>query len=129
MNAPVHSLIVSHLFWPRFKKQSLKLPGQLGRLAKQYEKAFTKLKPEKRLEWLPALGSVSLEVVLKDRTLELEVTPLQAAVLEMFDARRKFSHDQFVRIRRLTLTFTVLFRFNSHAQIARYQTNPSRTGH
>lgn len=79
--------MVSHLFWPRFKKQSFKLPGQLGRLAKQYQKAFTKLKPEKRLEWLPALGSISLEIVLEDRKLELEVTPLQAAVLELFDAR------------------------------------------
>lgn len=85
---------MSHLFWPRFRKQSLKLPGQLGRLAKQYEKAFTKLKPEKRLEWLPALGSVSLEIVLKDRTLELDVTPLQAAVLELFDTRRESTGRQ-----------------------------------
>jgi anaphase-promoting complex subunit 2 len=86
----MHSLVVSHLFWPRFKKNSLKLPGQLGKLAKQYEASFTKLKPEKRLEWLPTLGSVTLEVQLKDRTLEIDATPLQAAVLEMFDKKGRY---------------------------------------
>lgn len=79
--------MVSHLFWPKFRKQPLKLPGQLGRLTKQYEQSFAKWKPEKRLEWVPTLGSVTLEITLQDRVIEVEVTPLQAAVLETFDQK------------------------------------------
>ena len=83
----LHTTIVSHLFWPSFQRHSLKLPGQLGRMTDAYEKAFRQMKPEKRLQWIPNLGSVSLEITLKDRSLSLDVTPTQAAVLELFSEK------------------------------------------
>ena len=85
----MHTTIVSHLFWPTFHKQTLKLPGQLGKMTEAYEKAFRKVKPEKRLHWIPNLGSVNLEITLKDRNLSLDVTPIQAAVLELFTDKRE----------------------------------------
>lgn len=37
------------------------------------------------MRWLPQLGNVNLTVELKDRTLTVDATPLQAAVIELFD--------------------------------------------
>lgn len=42
-------------------------------------------KPDKKLHWLPQLGTITLELELQDRTIEAEVTPLEAAVIGLFD--------------------------------------------
>lgn len=36
-----------------------------------------------------------MEIALKDRTVEVDATPLQAAVLEMFDVRREWEYNFF----------------------------------
>jgi len=41
-------------------------------------------KPDKKLRWLPHLGTVQLELELRDRTLNIEVSPLEAAFIELF---------------------------------------------
>lgn len=104
---PLHATIVSRLFWPSFQPAPLKLPGQLGRFVlfplfctstradpllpplhsaqSEYEKSFVRQKPDKKLRWLPQLGTVNLTIELKDRTLQLDVSPLQASLLELFN--------------------------------------------
>lgn len=57
----------------------------------EYTKAFTHQKPDKKLRWLPQLGSVNLTIELKDRTLELEATPLQASLIELFGIEGELS--------------------------------------
>ena len=47
-------------------------------------------KPDKRLRWLPHLGSVQLEIELKDRKLDVQVSPLEAAIVELFSAQSMF---------------------------------------
>lgn len=49
-----------------------------------YAKEFVAFKPDKRLRYLPQLGSVSLSVELKDRTMDVTVPPLEAAIIELF---------------------------------------------
>ncbi|GAA5974574.1 hypothetical protein JCM5350_001199 [Sporobolomyces pararoseus] len=92
---PLHSTIVSRLFWPSFQNSStsssntskLKLPGQLGKIQSKYDELFTTLKPDKKLKWLPQLGNLDLTIEMKDgRILNVDsTTPVQAAVLELFD--------------------------------------------
>lgn len=41
-------------------------------------------KPDKKLKWLPHLGTVQLELELEDRTIEVDVPPLEAAFIELF---------------------------------------------
>lgn len=53
-------------------------------LREQYEKQFIAFKPDKRLRWLPQLGTVTLELELEDRTVEVVATPIQAALIELF---------------------------------------------
>ena len=50
----------------------------------QYHSKFARTKQDKKLQWLFQLGTVELEIELKDRTLSLEVTPLQAYIVECF---------------------------------------------
>jgi len=49
-----------------------------------YHNKFTEAKPDKDLHWLYQLGTVELEIELTDRKLAMEVTPLQAAIVECF---------------------------------------------
>ena len=100
---PVHATIVSRLFWPSFQPSPLKLPGQLGRFVSpsslqsrlslngarnraqaEYEESFVHLKPDKKLRWLPHLGTVNITIDLKDRSLTLDATPVQASIIELF---------------------------------------------
>lgn len=44
-------------------------------------------KPDKRLKWLPHLGTAHLVIELEDRTLEVDVPPLEAAFIELFSQK------------------------------------------
>lgn len=61
------------------------------RVQDRYAKGFTEFKPDKKLHWLPQLGTITLEVELQDRTVEAEVTPLEAAVIGFFEEEGMFS--------------------------------------
>ena len=49
-----------------------------------YHQAFVRHKPDKFLRWLPLLGSVNLKLEFEDRALEVDASPIQAAVIECF---------------------------------------------
>lgn len=53
-------------------------------LQARYAKAFHQFKPDKRLRWLPQLGTVEIKLELEDRTVEVEASPLQASIVELF---------------------------------------------
>ena len=55
-----------------------------------YANGFTEFKPDKKLHWLPQLGTITLELELQDRTIEAEVTPLEAAVIGLFEENGAF---------------------------------------
>lgn len=56
-----------------------------------YSKEFALFKPDKRLKWLPLLGTVSVELELQDRTVTEDVPPLAAALIELFSEKRMSS--------------------------------------
>ncbi|KAK4703540.1 anaphase-promoting complex subunit 2, partial [Phenoliferia sp. Uapishka_3] len=90
---PLHVTIVSRLFWPTFQNAPLKLPGQLASAQTTYDKSFARLKPDKKLRWLPQLGTVNLTIELKDRTATYDATPLQASVIELFGRQDVWEED------------------------------------
>ena len=55
-----------------------------------YENGFTEFKLDKKLHWLPQLGTIMLELELQDRTIEAEVVPLEAAVIGLFEENGAF---------------------------------------
>ena len=63
----------------------------LHSLQGNYEKAFRLQKPDKKLHWIPNMGVADLTIQMNDgRELNVSVTPLQAAVVELFSQTCKF---------------------------------------
>ena len=63
---------------------------QAHRVQDLYANGFAEFKPDKKLHWLPQLGTIALELELQDRTVEAEVTPLEAAVIGFFEENGTF---------------------------------------
>ncbi|GAA5889699.1 hypothetical protein JCM8208_001101 [Rhodotorula glutinis] len=93
---PLHATVVSRLFWPSFQPAPLKLPGQIGRAQAAYDRTFSTAKRDKKLRWLPQLGSVNLTLDLRDRSITVDATPLQAAIIELFSSQDTWSSDALV---------------------------------
>ncbi|OLL25396.1 Anaphase-promoting complex subunit 2 [Neolecta irregularis DAH-3] len=72
------------LFWPAFRTENIILPSELNLELRKYARAFEELKPSRKLEVLPHLGWVDIELDLEDRHLALSVTPAQATVIYQF---------------------------------------------
>lgn len=58
-----------------------------------YEQTYVRSRPDKKLRWLPQLGSVNITVELTDRALTLDVTPLQASIIELFTSQGQSNHS------------------------------------
>lgn len=89
----MHARIVSRLFWPSFQAAGLTLPGQLAQMQRDYTRAYVGVKPDKKLKWIPQLGTVSLTLALRDRTISAECTPLQAGIAELFGQQDTWTTD------------------------------------
>ena len=57
------------------------------RLQTDYAHEYTVFKPDKKLKWLPHLGTVQLEMQLEDRVVDVDVPPLEAAFIELFSEK------------------------------------------
>jgi anaphase-promoting complex subunit 2 len=96
----MHPTIISRHFWPKLEYSDIVMPGRMKeyvvecpcfqpvsspiRLQDQYAHGFSAFKPDKKLRWLPHLGTVNLELELEDRTVAVDVPPLEAAFIELF---------------------------------------------
>lgn len=76
------------------------------RLQKQHSTAFSNFKPDKALRWLPQLGSVRIQLQLQDRSLDVDVPPVEAATIELFSEKGPYNFDKsFYDIYKLSLLF------------------------
>ena len=64
----------------------------------EYSKDCKAFKQDKKLRFLPQLGSVDLTLELKDRTLDFTVSPIEAAVIELFSSNGMYSSCRFTNI-------------------------------
>lgn len=62
------------------------------RIQDEYAKEFTAFKPDKTLRWMPHLGTVHLEIELQDRTIPADVSPLEAAFIELFSEKGELTY-------------------------------------
>ncbi|KAF6754957.1 hypothetical protein DFP72DRAFT_898132 [Ephemerocybe angulata] len=87
----VHATVISHHFWPTLDQSDIVMPGPFQQLQEDYAKKFPVFKPDKKLKWLPHLGTVHFELELQDRTLDVDVPPLEAAFIELFSRQDTWS--------------------------------------
>ncbi|TFK95789.1 ubiquitin-protein ligase [Pterulicium gracile] len=90
----VHPTIISKQFWPSLDSSTdIVMPGQFQTLQEAYAKEFMTFKPDKRLKWLPHLGTVDLELELADRVVVATVPALEAAFIELFSESARWTVD------------------------------------
>ncbi|WWC73346.1 uncharacterized protein I206_107313 [Kwoniella pini CBS 10737] len=87
IKSTVHPLVISKMFWPSVPGTSLVLPPKLLKAQVEYEAAFHHFKPDKHLRFLQSLGTVHLSIELEDRVVEVEATPIQASIIELFEEK------------------------------------------
>lgn len=79
-----HTKILSRLFWPALHGEDFCLPWEIQEMQTRYEEGFETLKQSRKLTWLPALGQVTVEIHLDDRSITEEVPTWQATVINAF---------------------------------------------
>lgn len=84
-NIPVNAMITSRHYWPQIESETFELPEQLNQMLESYSHAFHTLKPSQQLTLFPTIGTVEIEIELEDRTLLLEVEPILAAIIHLFE--------------------------------------------
>ena len=85
------ALVLSAQFWPPFKEEwKLELHGFVQDHLGKYVKAFETLKGNRTLCWKAHLGNVNLEIELKNRKIELNVTPIHATIILHFQDKSNF---------------------------------------
>lgn len=92
----MHPTIISKHFWPTLQSTSFEMPGQFKELRDRYAKEFQLFKPDKKLHWLPHLGTINLDIELDDRTLTVDVQPLEAAIIELFSEKDVWTVDEII---------------------------------
>ncbi|KAI0953198.1 hypothetical protein AcW1_007481 [Taiwanofungus camphoratus] len=95
-NLVLHPTIISRHFWPSLQSSNFVMPGQFKQIQDEYAKEFTAFKPDKTLRWMPHLGTVHLEIELQDRTIPADVSPLEAAFIELFSEKDVYTVDELV---------------------------------
>ncbi|KAK9305145.1 hypothetical protein QLX08_003807 [Tetragonisca angustula] len=96
---PTSALILSAQFWPPFKENwKLELPKIVQNQLNKYVKAFETLKGNRTLCWKPHLGNVTLEIELKDRKLDINVTPIHATIILHFQDKKEWALEELAEV-------------------------------
>lgn len=76
--------ILSYMFWPELPSEEFKLPADIQEQIELYLAEYSRLKNGRKMNLINA-GVVDIQLELKDRSLDFEVTPDKAAVIYSFD--------------------------------------------
>ncbi|RKP08253.1 hypothetical protein THASP1DRAFT_15889 [Thamnocephalis sphaerospora] len=97
-NIPIHPVVLSRLYWPEFQPESFQLPDDVARAHEDADAVFqTQKGGNQRLNWLPQLGSVQIELELGDRTLDVNVSPAHATVIMKFQEQDTWEIGELAR--------------------------------
>ncbi|KZT73754.1 hypothetical protein DAEQUDRAFT_754204 [Daedalea quercina L-15889] len=92
----LHPTIISRHFWPPLQAGKFAMPGQFKLIQDDYAREFHSFKQDKKLRWLPHLGTIRLEIELQDRTIPVDVPPLEAAFIELFSEKDTWTVDELI---------------------------------
>ncbi|WFD31072.1 hypothetical protein MSPP1_002103 [Malassezia sp. CBS 17886] len=77
-------IVISRQFWPDLDVGTLTMPRRLAHALDAYRAYYAAAHPNKRISWLPLVGSVDVDIEMLDgRSIRARVSPLQASVAEL----------------------------------------------
>lgn len=87
--------ILSSFFWPQLRSNEFEMPEEFEPHRVAFEYKFGRLGSQRKLQWRPALGRVSLRLDLEDRTIEETDLPAwRASVIDTFASVRNSPQDK-----------------------------------
>lgn len=99
---PCNAIILSAQFWPPFKEETLEVPPIVKEHLENYTKAFETLKGNRTLSWKPHLGYVNLDIELKDRKLNLTVSPIHATIIWHFQNQSQWTIEELSHVMKMS---------------------------
>lgn len=94
----IQAMIISHLFWPSFRNDTLKLPPPIFELFQSFQTEYKNIKKDRKIEWLPYLGTVDLEIEFNEEIRSFTVNPFQATVLFYFQEKSEWNLSDLAEI-------------------------------
>ncbi|EGW31790.1 uncharacterized protein SPAPADRAFT_141567 [Spathaspora passalidarum NRRL Y-27907] len=81
--------VLSHLYWPSsmLEHDSFSVPDLIQQRFDEFKSQFINDKPGRTVKHIPSLGSVTLELEINHETKSFVVTPLQAAIIDLFNEK------------------------------------------
>ncbi|XP_033643493.1 anaphase-promoting complex subunit 2-like isoform X2 [Asterias rubens] len=98
------AMILSAQFWPNLKEEKLKIPEEIETAMEEYTKSYQVLKGMRTLNWKTNLGLVNLELELKDRKLNLSVSPIHATIIMHFQNKAKWAVEDLSGVMQVPVT-------------------------
>ncbi|KAF9134926.1 Anaphase-promoting complex subunit 2 [Mortierella sp. 14UC] len=84
----VSTTITSRYYWPEIEEEEqeeFELPAPLQEMLDSYNAAFEITKPAQKLKVFPTLGMVDLELELDGRSISMQVQPIYATIIYLFE--------------------------------------------
>ncbi|TGZ83868.1 hypothetical protein EX30DRAFT_315543 [Ascodesmis nigricans] len=101
LDTEFHAKILSRLFWPQSSMKAetvFRVPTEISAAMDQFTAGFEALKSKRKLDWLPALATVEVELELEDRTVHVtDATAAQAAVIHAFDGITSLRGEELMK--------------------------------
>jgi hypothetical protein len=95
MSIPLDFLIISDCYWPTLQDDSFQHHPQAREAITAYEEAYAILKKPRKLQGIPQLGSVDLDLEFEDgSTRSFKVNPVQATLI--MHVAERFDGDQYL---------------------------------
>ncbi|KAI7858961.1 hypothetical protein BDC45DRAFT_497984 [Circinella umbellata] len=107
-----HAMILSRHYWPEENsdddddddnynlqeqeqhKSSINILENMDQTLNAYQEKFKHYKANRKLQWTPAHGSVSIELEFKSRTVEMTTDPVSAQVISVFQGKGQRYTDE-----------------------------------
>jgi len=101
---PVNAIIVSAQFWPQFKSETLELPEDFNKGLEAFTKSFETVKGNRTLVWKNHLGSANIDLEIGGKKINLNVPPMQAAIIFQFQIKSEWSAEELSKSLKVPLT-------------------------
>ena len=89
-------MILSSAHWSKPREATIKYPQEIKKWMDHFEQFYLSTNSNKKLKWLPCVGTALVSFYLSGKTFDLQVDLLQATILNAFANRSSIELDELV---------------------------------
>ncbi|GMN43209.1 hypothetical protein TIFTF001_012415 [Ficus carica] len=88
--------VLTAISWPNFNSVELNLPDEMLKCIDAFTGFYNEKTQNRRLTWVHSQGTCNIQGMFEAKTIELNVTTCQAAVLLLFNSADKLSYSEIM---------------------------------